>query len=211
MKVDMMSRDKTVRLKKVKAIPQRRMDFYRRIQNSPERLRVRRKRLALGSGIVLLTVLLAAVLGVMYDERLNLEESVLQLESYVNDEDNEKAMQMADELAEREQLQKGIIGDYDNVIGNLASYPLVTSEVFRTLEECCPDKVSITITGYSSATGELQFDAVAPEVTDVAEVIETWKTLDIFQSVYFTGYTQNRTQEGYTVKVICVLSEQAGR
>ena len=59
--------------------------------------------------------------------------------------------------------------------------------------------------------GELQFDAVAPEVTDVSEVIEIWKTLDIFQGVYFTGYTQNQAQDGYTVKVVCILSEHAGR
>ena len=34
---------------------------------------------------------------------------------------------------------------------------------------------------------------------------------DIFQGVYFTGYTQNQAQDGYTVKVVCILSEHAGR
>ena len=104
-----------------------------------------------------------------------------------------------------------MISDMENAKANIYSYPLVTSDVFKTLEDCCPDKVLITITGYNCATGELQFDAVAPEVTDVSEVIEIWKTLDIFQSVYFTGYTQNQAQDGYTVKVVCILSEHEGR
>lgn len=104
-----------------------------------------------------------------------------------------------------------MISDMENAKANIYSYPLVTSDVFKTLEDCCPDKVLITITGYDCATGELQFDAVAPEVTDVSEVIEIWKTLDIFQGVYFTGYTQNQAQDGYTVKVVCILSEHAGR
>ena len=107
--------------------------------------------------------------------------------------------------------QDNMIFDMENAKANIYSYPLVTSDVFKTLEDCCPDKVLITITGYNCATGELQFDAVAPEVTDVSEVIEIWKTLDIFQGVYFTGYTQNQAQDGYTVKVVCILSEHAGR
>ena len=115
------------------------------------------------------------------------------------------------DLGDQVEKQDNMISDMKNAKANIYSYPLVTSDVFKTLEDCCPDKVLITITGYNCATGELQFDAVAPEVTDVSEVIEIWKTLDIFQGVYFTGYTQNQAQDGYTVKVVCILSEHAGR
>ena len=121
-----------------------------------------------------------------------------------------KMMGVFSEL-ERNIISQRVKSGMENAKANIYSYPLVTSDVFKTLEDCCPDKVLITITGYNCATGELQFDAVAPEVTDVSEVIEIWKTLDIFQGVYFTGYTQNQAQDGYTVKVVCILSEHAGR
>lgn len=104
-----------------------------------------------------------------------------------------------------------MISDMENAKANIYILILLRQVMYsKRFEDCCPDKVLITITGYNCATGEVQFDAVAPEVTDVSEVIEIWKTLDIFQGVYFTGYTQNQAQDGYTVKVVCILSEHAG-
>ena len=138
-------------------------------------------------------------------------KTIAKLEAFLEDETNQAADKSAQKLGDQVEKQDNMISDMENAKANIYSYPLVTSDVFKTLEDCCPDKVLITITGYNCATGELQFDAVAPEVTDVSEVIEIWKTLDIFQGVYFTGYTQNQAQDGYTVKVVCILSEHAGR
>ena len=45
--------------------------------------------------------------------------------------------------------QDNMIFDMENAKANIYSYPLVTSDVFKTLEDCCPDKVLITITGYN--------------------------------------------------------------
>ena len=152
------------------------------------------------------------VLGVLKHSEKEYQKQLLSWKRFLEDETN----QATDKSAQKAWSSGGKAGQYDFLIwkmqkANIYSYPLVTSDVFKTLEDCCPDKVLITITGYNCATGELQFDAVAPEVTDVSEVIEIWKTLDIFQGVYFTGYTQNQAQDGYTVKVVCILSEHAGR
>lgn len=206
-----MSKEKKVKAKKIKAIPYRRMDFLRRMQRSPERLKARRRNVYMGLAAVLAVLLLAAALGGLFYRQYTLRGEVELLEGYINDEENAALLERAEALALQAGKQTAVIKDMANVSKNILSYPLVTSDVFETLEESCPDKVSITITGYSSETGELKFDAVAPEVTDVSEVIEVWKTLDIFQRVYYTGYTQNTSEDGYTVKVVCVLSEQAGR
>lgn len=206
-----MKKNGTEKVRKIKAIPDRRMDFYRRIQNSPEQQKKRRNR-KIAAGLVLAAVVAAtAVVGVLKYQENQYENEIARLESFLEDETNVAAADEAKELEKQVQKQDSKLSDMQNAKANIDSYPLVTSQVFKTLEDCCPDKVSITITGYNSSTGELQFDAVAPKVTDVSEVIEVWKTLDIFQSVYFTGYTKNNAQDGYTVKVVCILSESAGR
>ena len=206
-----MSKDGTQQVKKIKAIPDRRMDFYRRIINSPEQQK-RRKNRRIAEGIALVVLLASAlIIGLLYYQQSLYKKEIANLESFLEDEHNIAAQKQAKELQKQVAEQDKKISDIENAKANIDSYPLVTSEVFETLEDCCPDKVSITITGYNSTTGELQFDAVAPKVTDVSAVIDVWKTLSIFQSVYFTGYTQNQAQDGYTVKVVCILSESAGR
>lgn len=205
------SKEKKIKLKKIKAIPARRIDFYRRLQKSPEKTKARNMRLAAVAAGIAVVLALLAVLAWLFIQKHELQSEVDSLQAYVENESNIELASRADELMEKTAKQSVIVSDLSNASENILSYPLVTSEVFKTLEDCCPDKVEITITGYSSDSGQLKFDAVAPEVTDVSEVIEIWKTLDIFQSVYYTGYTQNDNEDGYTVKVVCVLSEQAGR
>lgn len=206
-----MSKHGKEKVRRIKAIPNRQIDFYYRLQNSPQQQRRRRKRRILEALVLALTVGAAAVWCFFKNEEKEYQEKIAVLEAFLEDETNAAANEEAKSLQKQVEKQEDMILDLENVTANIRSYPLVTSDVFRQLEDCCPDKVSITITGYSSLTGELQFDAVAPDVTDVSQVIETWKTLDIFQSVSFTGYTQNRAQDGYTVKVVCILSETAGR
>lgn len=206
-----MSKQGKQKVRKIKAIPDRRMDFYDRIKNSPQQQKRRRKRRILEALVLALAVGASAVLCVLKNKERQYQQEVAGLESFLEDETNVAANEEAKSIQKQVKEQEELISDMQNAAANIRSYPLVTSDVFQELENCCPDKVSITITGYSSSTGELQFDAVAPDVTDVSQVIEIWKTLDIFQSVYFTGYTQNRAQDGYTVKVVCILSETAGR
>ena len=206
-----MGKHNTQKVKKIKAIPDRRMDFYRRIINSPEQQK-RRKNRRIAEGVAFAALLACAlIIGLLYYQENQYKKEIASLESFLENEDNITAQKQAKEFQKQVKEQDQKLADIENAKANIDSYPLVTSRVFETLEDCCPDKVSITITGYNSSTGELQFDAVAPKVTDVSEVIEVWKTLSIFQSVYFTGYTQNQAQDGYTVKVVCILSESAGR
>lgn len=195
----------------LKGAPRQRMDFYERMKKSPERIRKKRRRAVTAAAAVAAAASMALVLMYLRQEKLGLEQEISVLKEYVEDESNAAEASRAQQLENQVKEQGEQLRDFRNAGENIRSYPLVTSEVFETLEKCCPDKVSITITGYSSSSGELQFDAVAPQVTDVSEVIEQWKELSIFKSVYFTGYIQNRGQEGYTVKVVCVLDENAGR
>ena len=200
-----MEKHQTEKIRKIKAIPDRRIDFYYRLLNGPEQLKKRKKQRITAALVIAAFLAAGHVLGVLK------HKTIAKLEAFLEDETNQAADESAKKLGAQVEKQDNMIFDMENAKANIYSYPLVTSDVFKTLEDCCPDKVLITITGYNCATGELQFDAVAPEVTDVSEVIEIWKTLDIFQGVYFTGYTQNQAQDGYTVKVVCILSEHAGR
>ena len=196
-----MEKHQTEKIRKIKAIPDRRIDFYYRMLNGPEQLK-RRKKQRITAELVIAAFLAAGhVIGVLKHSEKEYQKTIAKLEAFLEDETNQAADKSAQKLGDQVEKQDNMISDMENAKANIYSYPLVTSDVFKTLEDCCPDKVLITITGYNCATG----------VTDVSEVIEIWKTLDIFQSVYFTGYTQNQAQDGYTVKVVCILSEHAGR
>ena len=172
-----MKKHQTEKIRKIKAIPDRRIDFYYRLLNGPEQLK-RRKKQRITAVLVIAAVLAAGhVIGVLKHSEKEYQKTIAELEAFLEDETS------AQKLGDQVKKQDNMISDMENAKANIYSYPLVTSDVFKTLEDCCPDKVLITITGYDCATGELQFDAVAPEVTDVSEVIEIWKTLDIFQGV----------------------------
>lgn len=206
-----MKKHQTEKIRKIKAIPDRRIDFYYRLLNGPEQLK-RRKKQRITAVLVIAAVLAAGhVIGVLKHSEKEYQKTIAELEAFLEDETNQAADKSAQKLGDQVKKQDNMISDMEKCKSQYIFLSSSDKRVFKTLEDCCPDKVLITITGYDCATGELQFDAVAPEVTDVSEVIEIWKTLDIFQGVYFTGYTQNQAQDGYTVKVVCILSEHAGR
>ena len=165
-----MEKHQTEKIRKIKAIPDRRIDFYYRLLKGPEQLK-RRKKQRITAALVIAAFLAAGhVIGVLKHSEKEYQKTIAKLEAFLEDETNQAADKSAQKLGDQVEKQDNMIYDMENAKANIYSYPLVTSDVFKTLEDCCPDKVLITITGYNCATGELQFDAVAPEVTDVSEV-----------------------------------------
>lgn len=200
-----MSRKKENKLTEIKPLPRKQMDFYRRIQKSPERIREKRKKCLLAAGVVSIGLAAAGWYGIQYQTKNRLQQEILELESYVLDEQRIQEITEIDSNHNQVLQQKEQREDLESVRKNVDSFPDITSTVFKTLETS--DQVAVRITGYQASNGELEFDAVAPEVTKVSQVIENWRELALFKNVYFSGYSMLDTQDGYLVKVICELNE----
>ena len=93
------------------------------------------------------------VLGVLKHSEKEYQKTIAELEAFLNDETNQAADESAEKLGDQVKKQDNMIFDMENAKANIYSYPLVTSDVFKTLEDCCPDKVLITITGYNQQGG----------------------------------------------------------
>ena len=142
-----MEKHQTEKIRKIKAIPDRRIDFYYRLLNGPEQLK-RRKKQRITAALVIAAFLAAGhVLGVLKHSEKEYQKTIAKLEAFLEDETNQAADKSAQKLGDQVEKQDNMISDMENAKANIYSYPLVTSDVFKTLEDCCPDKVLITITG----------------------------------------------------------------
>ncbi|MBQ8638011.1 MAG: hypothetical protein IJ468_02450 [Lachnospiraceae bacterium] len=207
---------KQTKRKKIKAIPSRQIDFYSRLQRTPEKMEARRKkRLAVLAAVAVMAVL-AAVQVILYMQVTSLERETEKLRIYLAQEELQERSSYADQLILDAGATKRKLEDVSNAAENINSYPIVTTEMIELLEQSCPDLVQITITGYQSLNGQLLFDAVAPKETDISDAIVIWRDeLDIFEDVYYTGFTENYDSvtetETYQVKVTCILKEETGK
>ena len=83
-----MGKHNTQKVKKIKAIPDRRMDFYRRIINSPEQQK-RRKNRRIAEGVAFAALLACAlIIGLLYYQENQYKKEIASLESFLENEDN---------------------------------------------------------------------------------------------------------------------------
>lgn len=207
---------KQTKPKKVKPIPSRQIDFYYRMQRTPEKLAVRHRKRMIGIAASFAVIVMVVIEGALLWQFRSVERQVQELRDYVTDSDRKTQADYADELTLQSGRWNRVVNDVSNAVENAESFPLVTSKVLERLEESCPDKVQITITGYNSVSGQLLFDAAAPLETDISDAIIIWRDdLGIFEDVYYTGYTESydseKDQEIYKVKVVCILKEETGK
>lgn len=187
------------------------INYYVKAVANPERDRM--VRLMAAAGIVF-GALLLTVLGLFTSLKIQnvaLEAQIASHEAYINNPMNAAQYARAEEVERQFQLTKEAMLSVMESRACIASYPLVDSSVFQIVSDTAGVSVEVSVTGYDEKDGRLHFDAVAPRVEDVSSFIDRLSGLEIFNSVYYTGYSYSDSLEGYVVDVVCVLSETAGK
>ena len=67
------------------------------------------------------------------------------------------------------------------------------------------------ITGFNRDTGVVTIEASATDVRVIHEFVEGLQEISEFRHVEYSGYTFVKAQENYSIHVVCVLDEGAGR
>lgn len=93
----------------------------------------------------------------------------------------------------------------------LMSYPTITSDLDKKLQECAGNGVQAEITGFNRDTGVVTIEASATDVRVIHEFVEGLQEISEFRHVEYSGYTFAKAQENYSIHVVCVLDEGAGR
>lgn len=93
----------------------------------------------------------------------------------------------------------------------LMSYPTITSTLNTKLQECAGTGVDAEITSFNRDTGVVTIEASAQDVKVIYEFVENLQGIPEFRHVEYSGYTYVKAQDNYSIHVVCVLDEGAGR
>ena len=88
----------------------------------------------------------------------------------------------------------------------LSTYPQVTGGLVASIAAVGGETVTMSLTGYDSATGALQFVARSGEVIDIPGYISDLRQTGLFSAVDYSGYRY--TRGAYYLELSCTLRER---
>lgn len=172
-------------------------------------LKKRERRLWLALPILLVTAVLAAVTSTLVLRNMELEKERDALQSYVEDPNNLAAEAEYNALLEESAALSRQISAAEEIRAAIESYPRAVSSINSVIEACGAGTVSVTISSYDAATGQLGFQASGPNADGLNTFVQALSEAGIFGDVTYSGYTL--TGEMYDVNVFCTLRADAGR
>ena len=190
---------------------EKQLDFLRQMKTD-SRKNVKRKNLAmlmLPAAVVLAVCLvITAFLGGKYisgnRELKRLQEIMQDVEMI----ESHTTYELADaNIKKMEQKMK----EAENLWEHLMSYPTFHSGIKNVLSECAGEQVTFEIKSFNRDSGVLTFSAAAENVIDISGFIGRLKEQEMFKKVEYSGYTLDAGKGSYTIHVVCVMEESAGR
>lgn len=149
-------------------------------------------------------VLLTAVAG---GRVFILSSGLKKAKAYNSREDVVKACEEYDSLSARIQTESQLKNNLTGLRNSVSAYPRVDSSTEQVVAGCAAGLVSAEISSYDSANGILSFNTSAANVEQIHQFIALLSQQEIFASVDYTGYTQDK--EGlWNVKVNCTMADR---
>ena len=106
-----MEKHQTEKIRKIKAIPDRRIDFYYRLLNGPEQLKKRKKQRITAALVIAAFLAAGHVLGVLKHSEKEYQKTIAKLEAFLEDETNQAADESAKKLGAQVEKQDNMIFD----------------------------------------------------------------------------------------------------
>ncbi len=158
--------------------------------------------------VFLLAVLLLGAWGVLLRQNLELMDQADQLQARLDDPEAVETARQSREWAARGQELLRDMETVELLSDRLEGYPQIDSSLLDRIAQAGEDGISVTITGYDSATGELQFNAASREVIDIPNYVMDLEETGLFQAVSYTGYSLE--DAGYVLRLNCALCPGTG-
>lgn len=160
--------------------------------------------------IVPFILILAAALigyGVCLALKMQKESQLKELENYINNQTVKDQIAeydaMYDNMAEMGRIQGGV----DILKNDLDSYPVPDSSINNAIREAAKKHdVSVDFNSYNASTGVFSITASSPEVEDINQFIADLMSIDIFESIDYTGYSLSSDGTRWQINVVCTLA-----
>ena len=109
-----MEKHQTEKIRKIKAIPDRRIDFYYRLLNGPEQLKKRKKQRITAALVIVAFLAAGHVLGVLKHSEKEYQKTIAKLEAFLEDETNQATDESAKKLGDQVEKQANMIFDMED-------------------------------------------------------------------------------------------------
>lgn len=93
----------------------------------------------------------------------------------------------------------------------LLSYPTVNTTLDNMFKECAGRDVTVQMKDFDRDTGVITLNATAKDARKISEFVGRLQELPELETIEYSGYTYTKSQNSYSIHVVCALSEQAGR
>lgn len=185
------------------------MDFLEAVKkSSPEEiLKKQRKEMILPGAVTLFAgLLVTAVLGYLFLHQrgqvnlLNQQIEQMNAQGTVYDLAEANAGRMKNQTKGAELLWK-----------HLMSYPTIQGQIADDIDACAVDGIEVTVRSFNRDTGVVVLEASAKQVSNISEFIDKLESLPEFADVEYSGYVYMSITDTYSISVVCLMEEGAGR
>lgn len=190
---------------------EKQLDFLRQLRRGNKENAKRRRLISflfLPAAILAICLVITGVLGIRYikesRELKRLQEMMQDAEMI---EDHTTYELAAANINNMEQKMK----EAKELWSHLMSYPTFCSDVEAALLNCRGSDIELEIRSFNRDSGVLTLSASAQNAASVSGFIERLREQEIFESVEYSGYTLDSGKGSYSIHVVCIMAEGAGR
>lgn len=163
--------------------------------------------LLIGTTLLVMVVIFAALFFIHLDKKHTLNG----LQAYNEDPSVQMEVMRNEVLADRNASLRELYNAIHDIDENIWSYPLGNDTVRDVFEECAKGYASVSYEAFDAEAGTITISAKAAQVDDINKFIKNLTERDTFCKVDYTGYAYDSSTNLWDIRVICTLSEAAGR
>ena len=186
-------------------------NLYYRYKKSSESYRKRHSLIKQLIPVLLLLVIVLSITAFFMVNCLITQKKLQEVRAYNEDPAVLEQSAKYDELENELMWNQTLKASLERAKKNIESYPSFHSSIRMEIESCSLGQVVIDVQSFDAAAGILTVDTAAPKVEDINHFIERLEEKDIFEKLYYTGYTWSEERGMWTINLICYLSEGAGK
>lgn len=190
---------------------EKQLDFLRQMKSDSRRDAKRKEQIMLmlpAAAILAVCLVITVILGSKY---ISANRELKHLQNIMQDAEmieSHTTYELAD-ASIKNMEQK--IQEAEDIWKYLMSYPTFHSEIKAVLLECAGSEVKLEIKSFNRDSGVLTLGASAENVMKINGFISRLKEQEMFEAVEYGGYTLDASEENYSIHVVCVMAESAGR
>lgn len=187
------------------------LDFILQLKKNSEKNRKKKTRMTLvlpAAAVLAVCLVITGILSFGYFNRISEIERLQRMMQLPDSVDGRISYELADTnivSMESEMMEARQVWE------KLMSYPTLTSGAAQKIQECAGEGVSAKISSFNRDSGVLSLEASATDVKSISSFIKGLQEQEMFETVEYSGYTKLPGEETYSIHVVCVMAEGAGR